>query len=39
MTDTYDMIYIAQSELQELVREDCPSVCEAKETVVGKDSP
>ena len=39
MTDAYDMIYIAQSELQELVREDCPSVCEAKETVICKDGP
>lgn len=39
MTDAYDMVHIAQSELQEFVRENSPSISEAKQTVISKDSP
>lgn len=38
MTDAYDMVHVTQCELQELVREDGPSISKAKETVVCKDS-
>jgi len=39
VTDAYDMVDVTQSELQELVREDGPSISKAKETVVCKNSP
>ena len=39
VTDAYDMVHVTQCELQELVREDGPSISKAKETVVCKDSP
>lgn len=39
MADAYDMIYVAQCELQELVGEDSSRVSKAKETVVCKDGP
>jgi len=33
------MIYIAQAELQQLVRHNARSIAEAKERVIGKDRP
>jgi hypothetical protein len=39
MTDAYDMVYVAQCKLQELVCEYSASVSKAKEAVVREDSP
>ena len=39
MANAYDMIYVAQGELQELVRKYSTGVREAKETVVCEDCP
>lgn len=39
MADAYDMVHVAQSELQELIGKYSPGVCEAKETVVRKYCP
>jgi len=39
MTDTNDMVNVAQGKLQELVGEDATCVCEAKQTVIREDSP
>jgi hypothetical protein len=39
MADTYDMIHVAQSKLQEFVGKYGPSVCEAKETMVCEHRP
>lgn len=39
MADAYDMVYVAQGKLQELVGKYSPRVCEAKETVVREDCP
>lgn len=39
MTDTYDMVYITQCELQKLVREDGSGIGKAKETMVCEDCP
>lgn len=37
MADTDDMINVAQSELEQLVGENTPSICKAKQTVICKD--
>lgn len=33
------MVYVAECKLQELVCENCPSICKAKETMVCEDRP
>ena len=39
MADSNHMVHIAQSELQELIRQDTRSIREPKKRVIGKDSP
>lgn len=39
MTDADDMVHVAQGELQQLVRQDTGSICEAEQTVIRKDGP
>lgn len=39
MADTDDMVNVAQGKLEQLVGQDAPSIGEAEETVVCKDSP
>lgn len=37
MGDADDVVHVAEGELEELVREDAGSICEAEEGVVRKD--
>ena len=39
MTDADDMINVAQCKLEQLVGQNAPSICKAKQTVVRKDCP
>lgn len=39
MTDAYNMVHIAQSELEQLICEDTSSICEAKQRMIRKHSP
>lgn len=39
MADTDDMVNVAQGELEQLVGQDAPSICEAKEAMICKNGP
>jgi hypothetical protein len=39
MTDADDMIHIAQSELQQFVRQDARSICKSKQRMIRKHRP
>ena len=39
MTNSDDMINIAQRELQKLIGQDTSSICKSKERMIGKDRP
>lgn len=39
MADADDVVYITQSELEKLVRENASSICKAEQAVVGENCP